>query len=315
MVVKAYAPASLSNLGPGFDVLGLALSTPEEYVAIQLNEGTEIQVQCTGPYGARLPQEQEQNIALKAALSVRDTCGSNQGFVLEVCKEIPPGSGLGSSGASAAAGVAAANHAFGANLDLGTMLNIAADAERLSSGSKHLDNVSPSLVGGFVAVVDQEKPSVARLSFPEHWHLAVVLPHVTVRTSEARAVLPDAVPMGDALANLRNMVGLLKATQEQDIKAFAHHLEDHLALPYRKALTPYLRDVQEAALKATGLRVQISGSGPAMFAACPDAQSAEAVCLAVTEKLVDWHIEATQYQSTLQSKGAINRIEESEGSL
>ncbi len=315
MIVKAYAPASLSNLGPGFDVLGLALTAPEEYVAIELHESAEIQVHCTGPYGARLPAEPEENIALKAALAVRETVGSEQGFALEVCKEVPPGSGLGSSGASAAAGVAAANHAFNAGLKLETMLNIAAEAERLSSGSRHLDNVSPSLLGGFVAVVDQDRSRVEHLSFPKRWHLAVILPHITVRTAEARAVLPEAVPMADALANLRNMAGLLKAAQEEDIKAFARHLDDHLALPYRKALTPYLSDVQAAAFKATGMRVQISGSGPAVFAACPDAQSAEAVCAAVTEKLVDWHIEATQYVSTLQSCGALERVEELEGSL
>jgi homoserine kinase len=313
MIIKAHAPASLSNLGPGFDILGLALTEPEEYVSIELRDDEEIRVSCTGPFGERLPKDKEQNIAFKAALAVRDTLGSNQGFNLEVYKEIPPGSGLGSSGASAAAGVAAANHAFGANLDLETMLSIAADAERLSSGSKHLDNVSPSLLGGFVAVVDQELPRIEQLPFPEHWHLAVVLPHVTVKTSEARAVLPEAVPMADALANLRDLAGLLIATREGDLKAFGRHLDDHLALPYRRALTPYLSDVQAVTMDVTGMRLQISGSGPAVFAACPDKATAEAVCEAVREKLVDWHIEATQYVSKMKNVGAIDRIEETAG--
>ena len=309
MLVKAYAPASLSNLGPGFDVLGLALSAPEEFVALEVLNGPEIKVSCSGPFGDRLPNAPKDNIALKAALAVRDRVGATQGFSLEVFKAVPPGSGLGSSGASAAAGVAAANHAFNAGLELQELLEIAADAETLSSGSRHLDNVAPSLVGGFVAVVNQESPQLAPLDFPDHWRLAVVLPHVTVRTAEARAVLPEAVPMSDALENLRNLAGLIKAAQDANITAFASHLEDRLALPYRMALTPYLSDVQKASLNETGMRLQISGSGPAVFAACPDTQTAQAVCDAVTEKLVEWHIESTAYVSSLQTQRALHRVE------
>jgi len=315
MIFKAYAPASLSNLGPGFDVLGLALTSPEEYVAIQLREDQEIHVHCTGPYGARLPEDPSKNIALKAALAVREKQNAHTGFDLEVFKEVPPGSGLGSSGASAAAGTAAANEAFGGKLSISQMLAIAADAESLASGTKHLDNVAPSLLGGFVAVTNQEKPEVVSLRFPGDWSLAIVLPHVTVHTSEARAVLPPSVPMNDALANVRNMVGLLKATEEANLEAFAHHLEDHLALPYRMALTPYLKDVQAAAFQATGMKLQISGSGPAVFAACPDVKSAEALCSAVVEKLVDWHIDATSYVSKVQTVGAIERVEKLNGNL
>ena len=206
----ADAPASLSNLGPGFDVLGLALAEPRDRVEARVVEGPGVALTNTGPFGDRVPSDPAKNVAAWAAERVLEASGASGGLSLEVRKEIPPGSGLGSSAASAVAGAVAAARALAVDLPREDLLAIGRDAEGLAAGSAHLDNVAPALLGGFVAVVGTHPPDVRPLELQGHWSLAVVLPDLVVRTADARDVLPRRVSLVDAIDNLRLAVPLLR---------------------------------------------------------------------------------------------------------
>jgi homoserine kinase len=247
--VRVRAPATLSNLGPGFDVLGLALDGPYDAVEAEVRDQPGLSLAAAGPFGDRIPLDPAQNVAAYAASRVV----GDRGLHLRIEKQIPPGSGLGSSAASSVAAAVAAARAYGLPATPELLLPIVRDAEALAAGSAHLDNVAPALLGGFVGVVGQDPPEVRRLTFPEGWWLAVVLPAHPVATKEARAILPDHIPRGDAVANLRALTGLLDAAARADLGAFARHLVDRVAYPYRRPLWPFLPAAEAAALGAGAL--------------------------------------------------------------
>jgi len=276
-MATAVAPGSLSNLGPGFDVLGLALREPLDRVDAERSTTPGLRVTNTGPYGDRVPDDPARNVAAWAAERVLEAAGADGGLDLTVHKHIPPGSGLGSSAASAVAGAVAAARALGWEAAPQALLAIGRDAEALTAGSPHLDNVAPALLGGFVAVLGTRPPNIRSLPLAGDWSLAVVLPDLEVRTSEAREVLPRRVPMGDAIQNLRDLTGLLDAAARGDLAVFCQHLGDQLAQPYRAPLVPWLDGAREAALAAGAPALSISGSGPAVFAPCADVRAARAV--------------------------------------
>ncbi len=283
-MATAVAPGSLSNLGPGFDVLGLALQEPLDRVDAHHTDARGVVVENTGPYGDRVPAAPDKNVAGWAAGKVLEASGASGGLAVLVHKHIPPGSGLGSSAASAVAGAVAAARALGLACEPELLLAIGRDAEALTAGSPHLDNVAPALLGGFVAVLGTTPPLVRALPLAGDWPLAVVLPDLEVRTSEARNVLPRRVPMSDAVQNLRDLTGLLDAAARGDLAAFCHHLGDQLAQPYRAPLVPWLPEVQQVAVEAGAPALSISGSGPAVFAPCPDQPTA----VRVRDAVVAW---------------------------
>lgn len=283
-MATAVAPGSLSNLGPGFDVLGLALGAPLDRVDATLRPEPGIGVRRDGPFGDRVPDDPDRNVAAWAAAQVLATTGRSGGLDLVVHKHIPPGSGLGSSAASAVAGAVAAMRALEAQVHTSVLLAIGRDAEALTAGSPHLDNVAPALLGGFVAVLGTTPPDIRSLPLAGDWSLAVVLPDLEVRTADARKVLPRRVPLGDAIQNLRDLTGLLDAASRGDLAAFSRHLDDQLAQPYRAPLVPWLDGARSAALAAGAPALSISGSGPAVFAPCADPDQAARV----RDAVIDW---------------------------
>jgi homoserine kinase len=304
---SAFAPATLSNLGPGFDVLGLALDQPRESIEVELGVGSGgIAIRAEGPYGDRLPLDPKKNVASFAVEKILELHGRPAHASLRIHKMVPPGSGLGSSAASSVAAAVATLRALGAPLDPDAILDVGRRAEALAAGSPHLDNVAPALFGGFVAVVGTDPPVVRSLPIPKTWALAVILPHLEVRTKDARAVLPEKVPMADAIANLRNLSGLIDAAIRADLASFSRHLVDRLAVPYRLPLWPYLEDARRAAIGAGALALEISGSGPAMFAPCANMEEAEAVGSAVEKSLRARNLGSTRYACRPGGPGALH---------
>ncbi len=305
MSCRVRAPATLSNLGPGFDVLGLALSEPFDLVEAAATAERGVRLVNVGPFGGRVPEDPERNVASWAAARVIEALGVSRGVELTVTKNIPPGSGLGSSAASSVGGAVAAMRALGGTLSEAALLAIGRDAEGLAAGSPHLDNVAPALLGGFVAVIGTNPPRVRPLKIPAHWHFAVILPHVEVRTAEARAVLPAKVPLADAIANLRHLTVVLDAAARDLLDDFAAHLQDHLALPYRSLLLPWLPAAIQAARNAGAPALQVSGSGPTIFAPCATPELAARVCAAVSEALVGAHLDSSTWVSRASAWGAL----------
>jgi homoserine kinase len=277
--VSVFAPASASNLGPGFDVLGLALCRPGDTVDAELVDAPGVEIaEVTGDNGL-LTRDPAQNVAGVAAQSVlahlvadgRGGAGSSladrAGVRLRVHKQMPLASGLGSSAASSVAGAMAVNELFGRPLSRRELLVHALAGERVASGSTHADNAAPSLLGGFVLIRGYEPLEIIDLPVPSALRVAVVHPHCRIETANARALLRGrGFPIEQAVANLGNLGALIVGLYREDLELVGRSIEDRMVEPLRMASIPGYREVKDAARRAGALGCSISGSGPSVFA-------------------------------------------------
>ena len=280
--VRVFAPATVSNLGPGFDVLGLALQRPGDMVEAEVaaRPGVDL-VEVTGD-GGRLPRNASRNAAAVAAEEVLRAARSPAGIRLRLRKGMPLESGLGSSGASAAAGAVAANEVLGSPLTDDELVRCAMAGERAACGSAHADNVAPAVLGGIVLIRSYDPLDLVRLPVPDGLFIAVVHPHCEVSTSEARARLAGrAYALPDIVANAGNLGALVAALHQGNLALLGRCIDDHLVEPVRAAMIPAYAEVRAAARAAGALGCGISGSGPSMFALCDsdDAAARSAVAM------------------------------------
>ena len=288
--VSVFGPASLSNLGPGFDALGLCLTGLGDRVEAWRTDTAGVTVE--GP--PSVPTDPEKNTAGRAALHVLRQSGADGGVGLRIEKGVPLGSGVGGSAASAVAGAWAANAVLGRPFDKPALVDAVLEGEFAASGSYHGDNVLPALFGGLVLTSPSDPRAYRRVALPEAPPLPVIVPHVEVLTRQARAVLPETVPHKDASAQAAELAFLLTALLDGDWAAFAEHLmRDRLAEPFRKALVPVYDAVKAAALDAGAAGCALTGSGPALFAvpaAGADPQAIlDAMVAASREGAIDAH--------------------------
>ncbi len=286
----AWGPASLSNLGPGFDALGLCLTGLGDRVTASRTDAPGVTV--TGPPG--LPTETERNTAARAAAHVLESSGLEGGIALEIEKGIPLGSGVGGSAASAVAGAWAANVVLGTPFSKAELVDAVLEGEVAASGSKHGDNVLPALFGGLVLVSPSDPTEYRHIPLEAPPEIAVLVPHVEVLTRQARAVLPETVPHRDASAQAAELAFLLDALRAGDwLEVGRRIMRDRLAEPHRSTLVPVYAAVKAAALEAGAAGCALTGSGPAMFALPgPDADAAtvlEAMRSASLEGAIDAH--------------------------
>jgi homoserine kinase len=280
--VRVFAPATVSNLGPGFDVLGLALHRPGDIVEAEAmgRHGVDL-VEVTGD-GGRLPTDAARNAAAVAASEVLREAGRPAGLRLRLRKGMPLESGLGSSGASAAAGAVAANEVLGRPLEADDLVRCAMAGERAACGSAHADNVAPAVLGGIVLVRSYDPLDLVRLPVPDGLFIAVVHPHCEVSTSEARARLAGrAFALPDIVANAGNLGALVAALHQGDLALLGRCIDDHLVEPVRAAMIPAYGEVRTAAQEAGALGCGISGSGPSMFALCDSDETAARAAVAM----------------------------------
>jgi len=281
----ASAAATVANLGPGYDVLGLCLSQPRDIVRVERTSTGRAELVAVEGDGGVLPREADQNCATVAAAKVLEQFGQpGDGVRVWLDKVLPLGSGMGSSAASAVAAALATAAVVAPGTDKRALLDACREGERLATGVPHPDNVAPSLVGGIVACVPRGTPSGAAMeeveivSLPsgaELW-LACVKPNVTVRTADARAVLPTEVPLGQAVQQLAEIAGFVAALAQGDLALLGRSLGDVLVTPHRKGFIPGFDDVCAAAVAAGALGAGISGSGPTVFGLAADEASATA---------------------------------------
>lgn len=257
------SPASIANFGPGFDSFGLCLDTPRDLVTVKRAPAGMFEVKVVG--SGSLPTDPMRNTASYSAIKLAEACGcEDAGFSMTVKKGMKPGSGIGSSAASSVGGALGMAALLGIK-DKKAVLEAAAMGEELISGAMHFDNVAAALYGGFTVVSDARTRTIVQIR-PPKFEIVVVIPDVTVETRRARAVLPEKVHMRDAVSNLSLASGMVHAMMKRDVKAIASHLDDSLAIPYRKSLVPGYDAVRESAMASGALGVSLGGSGPAVFA-------------------------------------------------
>jgi len=272
--LRVFAPATASNLGPGFDVLGLALEQPGDVVEVQASNapGVEI-VEVTG---APLPTDPTRNVAGVAALAVlRRLDGEpaaserlpSRGVRLWLHKQMPLASGLGSSAASSVAGALAASAAYGQSLSCHELIACALEGERAASGAAHADNVAPCVLGGIVLIRSYEPLELVALPVPPALRIVVVHPHCRVMTAEARRLVQERrYEIGHAVTNLGNLGAFVHALHREDLTLLGRAVQDALVEPVRAPLVPGFAAVMRAARDAGALGCSLSGSGPSVFA-------------------------------------------------
>jgi homoserine kinase len=303
-LVTAFAPATVSNVACGFDVLGFPMEEPGDCVTARLTASGVTIDEIIGDEG-RLPREASRNTAGVAARAMLDAAGDRRGVALTIRKGLPLSSGLGGSAASAAAAVVAVNALIGGQASVDTLVRCALIGEGLGAGGAHPDNIAPAICGGFVLVRHPNPPDIVRLPVPAGLTAVVVHPDLEIETARARALLGSTVPLADAIKQWANLGALVHGLHTSDFELIARALEDSIAEPRRASLVPGLAVIKRAAVNAGALGCSLSGSGPSMFALCRDRSSADSVASAMTAA-VQREIGGTAqtYVSSISTRGA-----------
>jgi homoserine kinase len=279
--VTAFAPATVSNVACGFDVLGFALASPGDEVTARIVPAG-VSIDDIVGDGGRLPREAARNTAGVAAQALMAAAGAAQGVALTIRKGLPLASGLGGSAASAAAAVVAVNALLQLRATTETLVTCALEGERVGAGSAHADNIAPAICGGFVLVRRPNPPDIVRLPVPKGLTAVVVHPDLEIETARARALLGDTVRLADAIRQWANLGAFVDGLHRGDFEQIARSLEDTIAEPRRAPLVPGLAVIKRAAAAAGALGCSLSGSGPSLFALCRSAADAERVAAAMT---------------------------------
>jgi homoserine kinase len=262
----AFAPASVGNVGVGFDILGHSVEALGDRVRAVRTSNPGVTIRTIRGVVPDLPLAAEKNTAGRAVLALLAETGARHGVELEIEKGIPLGSGLGGSAASAVAGVVAAAGLLDHPLDRTQLLKFAMQGEAVASGSVHVDNIAPSLYGGLVLTVGIDNPHVKQIPVPDAVRCVLVHPHMVLNTREAREILDRSVPLSDVIWQQANLAGFLAACYTSDLALLRESLLDVVIEPQRQGLIPGFADVKAAAIAAGALGCSISGAGPTVFA-------------------------------------------------
>jgi homoserine kinase len=274
--VKVFAPASVSNLGSGFDVLGVAIDRPGDFVVASRQERPGLLFSLDSK-SHDVPGQAEQNVAAHVALLMLEELKPPFGVRMTLHKRMPIGSGLGSSAASSVASAVGVNALLTKPLKKKDLLRFVVEGERMASGSPHADNVAPSLLGGVCLIRSYEPLDVESIPIRNRIVWVAVHPHLFVRTEEARNVLPETVSLKSAIRQWGNVGGLVAGLLTGNATLVGKCVEDVIVEPARAHLVPGFYEVKKAALDAGAFGCSLSGSGPSMFAVAPSQTQARVI--------------------------------------
>lgn len=272
--IKVLAPATIANLVCGFDILGMAISSPYDEMTLSLRDEPGIFIKHTDEY--QLPEVAEKNVAGVSLLALLEQYQKPIGFNVTTHKNIKPGSGLGSSAASAAGAVVAANHLLGNIFSKEDLVRFAMNGEKLAGGVKHADNVSPCIYGGVTLVRSIFPLDIIALNSPDLF-VTIVHPQIEVRTSDSRQILRKEVQLKDAIKQWGNIGGLITGFMKNDCGLIGRSLEDVIVEPVRSILIPGFDEVKLKCKNAGALGGGISGSGPSIFMLSKEEETAHKV--------------------------------------
>jgi len=276
-MIAAYAPATVSNVACGFDVLGFALDEPGDVVVAGPSDRPGVVIAAIEGDGGRLSTDPSRNTAGAAALALLERLETTRGVTLTLQKGLPLESGVGSSGASAVAAVVAVNELLGRPASLDVLFACAMAGEQAGCGASHPDNVAPALYGGFVLARSAHPPDIVHLPVPDGLACAVLHPHLHIQTGASRALLGNTVPLRDAVRQWGNLGALVASLFLSDRALLSRSIEDVIAEPKRAALVPGFYAIKSAALAAGAIGCSLSGSGPSLFALAGSVEEAREV--------------------------------------
>lgn len=308
--VTIFCPATVSNVGPGFDLLGFALEKPGDRLLVRRNDQGIIRL--IDESGSGLPADPGKNVAAISAQALLDeleasgqvsTQDAGTGFDLVFLEKINPGSGLGSSAASAVAAVVGINELLGAPLLPAELLPYAMEGETAASGSYHADNVAPALLGGFTLIRGYDPLDIKHIPYPEDLHCAIVHPDLSFNTSDGRKVIPQNVPLKTALAQAGNLGGLIAGLTTADYGLISRSVTDLFAEPYRTGKLPEFETLRRRTLDEGALGTGLSGSGPSVFSLCRSREIGQNVAKSMQEHFSRHGIGSRIYVSKVSEEG------------
>jgi len=299
--IKVFSPATVSNVACGFDILGFPLeSIGDEMIVTKSNiKGITI----TNIEGYDLPYDVNKNVAGISALAMLKDLGYNGGFDIEIFKNIKPGSGIGSSGASSVSSVFAINELLGNPYSKFDLIRFAMKGEELSSASMHADNVAPAILGGFNLVKSIFPLEVLQIPTPSDLCAVIIHPQIEIKTSDSRSLLPSKVLLSDATKQLSSLGSLVHALHLSDYKLIGSCLKDYLIEPHRSKLIPCFDELKTNAIESGALGCSISGSGPSVFALTKGLKIANKVEKSFSSIYEKTNISYETYVSKISSKG------------
>lgn len=260
--IKIKAPATIANMVCGFDILGFAVAEPYDEMTITLKKEPGISIVHTDDH--QLPTEPNDNVAGVALQAMLSELTMPVGFDVIIHKHIKPGSGLGSSAASAAGAVVAANYLLGEVFNKESLVQFAMHGEKLASGVKHADNITPCIYGGITLIRSIFPLDIIPLQ-PPPLFVTIVHPQIEVKTADARSILKKQVYLKDAIKQWGNIAGLVSGLLQSDYALIGRSLEDVLIEPVRSILIPGFDEIKERSKSVGALGGGISGSGPSVF--------------------------------------------------
>lgn len=301
--VTAFAPATVGNVGVGFDILGHTVKAVGDRVRAQ--RSPEPGIRITGITGSEveLPLEAEKNTAGMALVSLATALSLPFGIEISIDKGIPLGSGLGGSAASAVAAVVAANALLEKPLTKLELLKFAMQGEAVASGSVHVDNIAPSLFGGLVLTVGIDNPRTKQIPVPPGVRCVLVHPHMFMSTREARRILRKSVDLSDVVWQTANLAGFLSGCYTNDLAMIRDAFEDVIIEPQRSQLIPGFKAVKQAAMSNGALGCSISGAGPTIFAWCEE-HYANGIRIAMVEAFAEHDLASDYWVSAIDTEGA-----------
>jgi homoserine kinase len=304
--LKVFAPASVANVACGYDILGFALDKPGDEIIARFSDQKGLRISMITGAKGKLPYSIEENTAGVAAQRLLEHLGeTDRGIELEIHKKMPFGSGLGSSAASAAAGVMAVNELLSRPLEKRELLPFAVLGEQVADGAYHADNVAPSLLGGMVFIRSNKDLDVHRLPVPKGIYATVIYPKVKVLTKEAREILSPNVSLDQTIEQTGNVGGLIIGLYNGDLDLISRSLKDVIIEPQRAKLIPHFYEVKEAVMKQGALGCSISGAGPSIFALSANSLIAENAGKVMEEIFQNAGIETQLFISPINQDGAI----------
>ncbi|SKC56497.1 homoserine kinase [Ohtaekwangia koreensis] len=303
--IKASAPATVANVSCGFDIFGFAVEAPADEVIVTLTDKPGVTITKIIGDDGRLPLEASKNTCGVAVLEFLKAVNSKYGAEIILYKNLPLGSGMGSSAASSAAALVAINELHGNPLTREQLLPFAMESERIACGSAHADNVAPSLLGGFVLIRGYAPLDVATIPTPANLFCTLVHPHLELKTEDSRRVLKPTIPIKDAITQWGNIAGMVVGLMKPDYGLIQRSLNDVVAEPIRSVLIPGFYTIKEEAIKAGALGCGISGSGPTIFALSTERTIAQTVGEAMQKQFDLLQLKSDVFVSKINGEGAM----------
>ncbi|WP_185869160.1 homoserine kinase [Blattabacterium cuenoti] len=303
--IKIFSPATVANLACGFDVIGLALDHPKDEIFLYKSNNPGIRINRT--YGTPLPNDPKKNVAFIALQFLLKKYQQKKeekiGFEMELIKNIHPGSGIGSSAASAAGVVYGANVLLGNPFSTIQLIRFAMEGERFASGTAHADNVAPAIMGGVTLVRSYKPLDITKLHSPNELWVSIIHPQIEIRTSDAREILKQKILMTDAIRQWGNIGSLVAGLYQENYELISRSLEDVIVEPIRAMLIPAFYELKIRCKEIGALGGGISGSGPSVFMLSKGNNTAKKVTEMMNRVYSPLKIDYKTYTSPINQQG------------